>query len=133
MLAGGLGAVVAADAVAADVDVIKIRGQPADGRVAVVAVVATRDMRRVLADRRYAVMAGSAGAHDLRVIDRCRRLESRSVMAIFADVARLNVCRTLAGCGRAVMAADAVTGDAAVIERSGQPGCRGVTVVALVP
>ena len=49
-------AIVAAGAIARDIDVIEIGGQPASGRVAVIAIRATGDMARMLADRRDTVM-----------------------------------------------------------------------------
>ena len=69
-LARGLGAVVTAEAVVHDVDVIEIRGRPRHCRVAVIAIVATGDVCRVFARCRDAVVAGTAGAKDLGVIDR---------------------------------------------------------------
>ena len=67
-LAGCVGAVVAADAVARDVHVIEIGREPGDGRVAVVAIIAARDMSRVLAGCRVAVMTGNAGSEYLGVV-----------------------------------------------------------------
>ena len=49
MLAGRVSAVVAAEAIIGNVDVVEIRRDPCDCRVAVIAVVAARDVRRVLA------------------------------------------------------------------------------------
>jgi len=82
----------------------------------IVAVNSARDVCRVFAGRRDAVMTGTASANDLRVVNRNRRHKQRCAVAVFADVARLNMCRTLARGGRAVMATDAVAGDAGVVE-----------------
>lgn len=56
MLAGRIGAVVATEAIVGDVDVIKVRRNPRDCRVAVVAVVAAGDMRWVFAGRYRAIV-----------------------------------------------------------------------------
>ena len=53
-----VGAIVTTNAVARNVQVIERRWNPAIGRMTVVASVATRDMRRVLACCRCAVMTG---------------------------------------------------------------------------
>jgi hypothetical protein len=73
VFARGIRAVVAADAVTRDIHVIEVRGNPADGRVAVVTVVAARDVGRMFAGRRVAVMAGETGAEHLGVIHHVRR------------------------------------------------------------
>ena len=57
VFACGIGAVVAAYAVVGNVDVIEVRRNPPVCRVAVVAVVTTGDMRRVLALGGHAVVA----------------------------------------------------------------------------
>jgi len=61
-LADGLRAVVAAHTIASDVDVIEVRRQPGDRRMAVVAVVAAGYMGRVFAGRCDAVMTGATSA-----------------------------------------------------------------------
>lgn len=57
ILSRGADAVMATDAVADDTHVVEVCGPPADGRVAIFAVIATRDMRWVLAGRSDTVMA----------------------------------------------------------------------------
>ena len=54
--------------------------------MAIVASITARDMRRVLAGRRDAVMAGIAGSDDLRVIDGHYRRKHVCRMAVLADV-----------------------------------------------
>lgn len=66
--AGCLSTVVAVDAIAGDVDVIKICRKPCRGRMTVVAGNSAVDMCRVLAGRGYTVMTGATGPEDLRVI-----------------------------------------------------------------
>ena len=68
VLARRVGAVVAADAIARDINVIEVRRDPRNRCMAVVAVVAAGDVRRVLARGRIAVVAGEAGPEDLRVV-----------------------------------------------------------------
>ena len=65
--------VVAAAAVIRDIRMIEVCRRPRDRCMAVVAIVAAGDMRRMFADGDGAVMAGTAGANDLRVVDRERR------------------------------------------------------------
>lgn len=48
---------MAADTVSGDVDVVKIRRQPAGRRVAIITIVAAGDVRRVLASCGNTVMA----------------------------------------------------------------------------
>ena len=67
-LAGCLGAIVAADAVARNIRMIEVSWNPGHGRVAVIAIIAARDVSRVLAGRRVAVMTGNAGSEYLRVV-----------------------------------------------------------------
>lgn len=75
VFAGCVCTVVTANAVAGNIRVIKICGYPSHGCVAIVTVVATADMRCVLADRNGAVMAGRADTDNLCVINRYSRLE----------------------------------------------------------
>lgn len=88
---GGLDTIVTAEAISDDADMVKIGRSPGDGRMAVVASIATGDVGWVLADRCNAIMAGAAGTHYMRVINGEHRREHVGVMAVFADIARLNV------------------------------------------
>ena len=123
--AGCVGAVVTVDAITHDIDVIKVRGQPRDGRVAIVAIVAARDMGRVLADRRGAVVARSTGADHLSMVDRECRYPGVRRVTVLAHDAGLDVVGGFAGCVRAVVTTRTVTRDVEVVEVRGQPaGCR---------
>ena len=51
-LANGLHAIVTTDAISCDVHVVEIGGQPTGGRMTIVAGIAARNVRRVLASRR---------------------------------------------------------------------------------
>ncbi len=53
---------MAIDAVAGNVDVIKVGRKPGNGRVTIITIGAARDMCWVFSGSRRAVMAGPAGA-----------------------------------------------------------------------
>ena len=84
--------------------------------MAVVAVIAARNVCRVLAGRRHAIVTGAAGTNDLGVVNRVRGHEYTGVVAVFADGSRLDVRRVLADRIRAVVATAAVIRDIYVIE-----------------
>jgi len=115
-LSGSVHAVMAVDAAARDIDVIKVRRQPRDGRMAIIAVIAAGDMGLVFAGGRDAVMTGAARANDLRVVDRRHGRKHIRAVAVFANVAGLNVHRVLAGGLGAVVATEAVIDNVYVIE-----------------
>lgn len=123
-------AVMAANAIARNVDVIEIRRNPANGAVAIITVVAAGDMRRVLASCNSAIMTGATAANDLGMIDDNHRYKNRRAVTIFTDICRLNMRRVLAGCFRAVVAVDAIGGYLAVIERRRQPASGSMTIIA---
>ena len=84
----------------------------------------------MLANRGDAVVAGTASADHLGVIDSHRRCKDVGRVAIVTGVCRLNVGRALADRIRAVMAADAVASDSYVIEIRRQPANGAVAVIA---
>ena len=61
--------------------------------MAIITVVATGNMRRVLARCNDAVMAGAAAANDLGMIDDYYGHKHRGAMAVFTDVRCLDVRR----------------------------------------
>lgn len=132
VLAGCIRAVVAIDAGIRDVGVIEVRGEPADGGMAVVAIFTACDMGRRLASGRHAIVAGTAGADDLHVIDGKRRCPDVRVMAVLTDVSGGNVRCVLARRFNAVVAADAVASDVDMVEVRRQPAGRRMAVVALI-
>ena len=132
MLASRIRTVMAIYTIAGDGRVIKIGWRPANGCVAVVAVVATGEMRRMLASRCDPIVTGAAAAQHLRVIDRVGRQPGNGVMAVFANGCRLYVRRVLAGCVRTVVAIRAAARDIQVIEVGWNPTRCCVTVVAVV-
>ena len=115
-LADRVCSVVAADTVVDDVRVVEVGWQPRDGGVAVVAIVAAGNMRRMLANRYYTVMAGAAGADDLRMVNRKCRNPGVWCMAIFADNTGKNMVGVLAGCIRTVVAARTIASDIDVVK-----------------
>ena len=132
VLASSLNAVMAVDTIRGNADVVKVRGDPGHARVAVVAIVAARDVGRVLAGRCVAVMTGNAGSEYLGVVYRVCGRKRHVVVTILAHVTRVDMGRVLAGCLDAVMAVDTIRGDADVVEIRGRPRNRCMAVVAIV-
>ena len=116
VFAGRFDTVVTARAIAGDADVIEIRRQPTGRRMAVIAIVAARDMCWMFTCRRRAVMARTASTDDLCVVDPNCRCKYVGVMAVLANVGGLNMRQALAGGGAAVMTTNAVARDADMIE-----------------
>ncbi len=110
---------------------VEIRRNPGHCCVAVIAVIATADMSRVLAYSSCPVMTGIAGANDLRVIYRIHGHPDVGRMAVFADSRGLDVGWRLTRSVSAVVAVGAVTRDVHVIEIRGQPANRGMTIVTI--
>ena len=115
-LASRVCSVVAAYTVVDDVRVVEVGWQPRDGGVAVVAIVAAGNMRRMLANRYYTVMAGAAGADDLRMVNRKCRNPGVWCMAIFADNTGKNMVGVLAGRVCTVVTARTITCDIDVVK-----------------
>lgn len=132
ILAGRIGAVVTASAIARDIDVVEIGRRPGHGRVAVVAGIAAGDMRWVLAGRDAAVVAGLAGTNDLSMIHHGCRGPQIHAMTILTDGRRENVCTVLAGCVRAIVATGAISGNACMVKIGRRPGDGRMTIVAIV-
>lgn len=131
-LARRLNTVVTAEAIASDVDVIEIGGQPAIGRVTIITVVAACNVRRVLAGRCDAIVAGATGAQYLGMVNGYCRQVGYGAVAILADIAGLNMSHTLARGCNAVVAGNAIADDTGVIKKCGQPPRDIVAVVALI-
>ena len=100
--------------------------------MAVVAVVATRNMYCMLPGRSSSVMTGSTGSEDMCVVKRSCRIKSECAVAVFADVACLNMCRALARGSVAIVARNAIAVITGVIKSCRQPARRAVAVVALI-
>jgi len=108
--------VVAADAVARDIDMVEIRRQPACRRVAILAVVAAGNVGCILPGRDHAIVTGTAGADHLCVVNRIDRCPDIRIVAILANIRRLDVREIFAGRFDAIVTAEAVSGDADMIE-----------------
>ena len=132
VLAGGNRAVMAAYAVAHDIRMIEIRRRPCDSSVAVVTIVATRDMRWMFSGRADAVMTSRAIAEYLCVIDRYHGCPDRRTMAVLANIRGLNMHRPLTGHISTIVASHAVVRDIDMVEIGGHPGDRGVAVLAAI-
>ena len=83
-----------------------------------------------VADSRDAVVARTASADHLGVIDGDDGRPYCRAMTIFTDIRCLHVCRVLASRLSAVVTADAVAEDANVIEIGRHPTDRRMTVIA---
>ena len=98
-----------------DCRVIKARGDPGRGIVAVVAFERSRYVPRVLAGRSHAVMAGGAGLRDRRMIEACAAPGDRSVAKI-AFGSGLDMTGMFAGRSHAVMTRTAAAQYGAVVD-----------------
>ena len=130
VLARRVGAVVAADAIARDIHVIKVGRNPRNRCVTVIAVVTACDVGRVLASRYITVVAGAAGPEYLRVVDHVGRGPDHVVVAVLAYIARIDVRGVLTRGLRAVMTIDTVARDVGVIKIGWSPRDSGVAIVA---
>lgn len=110
------GSIVTATAVVEDIRMIEVRRQPGGACVAVVAACAARDMCWIFTGCRNAIVAGTAFAQYLSVINRDCRCPNIRAVAVLADVRRLYV-REVFACGfNAVVAANAVAANVNMIK-----------------
>ena len=91
ILARGVQPIVAAYAIARDVQMVEGRRSPCNCRVAIVAGFAANKVCRVLASRCYAIVTGVAGAGDLRMVNGKYGRKYIGVVAILTNIAGLNV------------------------------------------
>jgi len=98
-------------------------------RMAVIAVIAASNMRRVLADGYRAVMAGRTGANDLGMVHCVNGRENNVVVAVFANIRRQNMCWAFADCIDTVVTAYAVARDVNVVEVGRYPAVGCMTVI----
>lgn len=130
-LANRIGSIVATEAIARNIGMIKICRYPASRRVTVVAGIAARDVPRILARCDRSVMAGSAGSNHLRVINVKGRAPYRGGMAVFATIGRLDVGKALASSGVTVVTIKTTPYHVGVVEYGRQPARCLVTVIAI--
>jgi len=116
VLAGYAVAIVTSNTSRHDTRVVEIGWQPCHGRMAIVAINTSRDMRRVLADSDGAVVAGTTGTQNLGVVDRIGGCPQRIVVAILTDIGGLNMRRILARGTNTIVTGGAATDDTGVIE-----------------
>lgn len=86
MFAGCVSAVVAAGAITHDSDVIEGSWQPANGRVAIITIVAAIYVIQIFAIGNDTVMAGSAGANYLCVVDNNFRHKGDNAVAVLTNI-----------------------------------------------
>jgi len=116
ILAGRINAVMTGCATCRYAGMVEIRRHKSVGSVAIIAIVATGNMGRALADGDRVVMAGAASTDYLRMIDPIGRGPLRNAMAVFAHTRRLNMVGLLARRVAAVVASTTTTRDIRVIE-----------------
>lgn len=131
-LASRVRAIVTTHAVVHDIDMVEVRGHPGHGRMAVIAIVAAGNMRRVFANGRNAIVAGIAGASNLCVIDNVHGHPDVGRMAVFADIRGLYVGRVFARRVGAIMTAGAIASDVHMIEICRQPADGGMTIITII-
>ena len=90
----------------------------------VIASIAAKNMRWVLASRDRAVMTAVTRTDDLCVIYGKGRCKYVGVVAILADITGLNVSEILPGGIGAIVTVDAVACNVEMIEVRGQPASR---------
>jgi hypothetical protein len=121
VLAGRVGAVVAADTVAGDINVIESRRTPGHRRMAIVTGIIAGNVGGVFSGSYDAIMTGAATANYLCMVHGKHRHENVTGMAILADIAGLDMGKVLAHGFDAVVTIDAIAGDTDVIEIRRQP------------
>jgi len=119
VFASGIQTIVAAHAIASDVQVVERRRPPRNRRMAVVAGIAAGEVRRVLASRDNAIVTGAADADDLGMVNGKHGRKNVGVMAVLADVAGQNMRKILTNCVHAVMAVNTASCDVQVIKIGG--------------
>ena len=108
--------VVAAGAVVEDIRVIEIRRQPGATRVTAIAVGTARDVRGGLAGRGYPIMAGTAFAQHLCVVDGEGGCPNVWIVAVLTNACCLDMADALARRLDTIVAADAIAGDIYVVK-----------------
>ena len=131
-LTGCLNAVMAADAVASNIQVIEVRRKPAGCCMTVIALFATRYVCCVLTGRDNAIVTRATGAQHLCVVDVEYWFERDRAVAVLADVCCSDMDRASTCCGYAVMTRDTVSYNPNVVEYGRLPRGDTVAVIALV-
>jgi len=130
ILANGFDAVMTADAIARDIEMVEVRREPAIACMTVITSITTGDVCWMFSRGDGAIVAGRTDADNLGMVDRISRREDHTVMTVLADIACLNMRWMLADGVGAVMAAEAFTSDIEVIEVRRNPAIGRVAFVA---
>ncbi len=130
MFAGCIRAVVATGAIPHNSDVIERCRKPTDRGVAIVAIVAAVNMTDIFAVGNNTVMAGTAGANDLCVVNNNFWHEGDDVMAVLTDVRCLDMRIVLADRVRTVMATRTIANNIDVVKIRRKPAGSCMAVVA---
>ena len=117
VLACGIRAVMAVDAVTRVIHMIEVRRQPGYARMTVVTVIAAAYVGRVLAGRRHAIVTGATGTNHLCVIDGKGGHPGARRVAAVAVAGTRYMSRVLACCRNAVMARTATAQNLRVVDR----------------
>ena len=126
-------AVMAARTVTGNIDVIEIGWLPGDRTVAIITIIATGNVCRMLARCRDPIVTGRATAQYLCVVYHSRRRPHIGGMAIFADYSCQYVGRALTRCVCPVMAGTATSHHLRVIDSDHRrKGVRRMTILANV-
>jgi len=92
--------------------------------MAVIAGIAARNVRRMLAGRDNAVVAAVASPDNLSVVNSEDWRKDVGVVAILTNIAGENMCQVLANGIDIVMAVNTLTSDVQVVEVGWQPAYR---------
>ncbi len=120
--------VMASDAVAGNVGMIEICGNPTRSKVAVRTVIAANNVASILTRCNIAVMTRSATADDLRVVDGESRNEATRRMAILTNRCGENMHGVLSDRVITVVTGNAIADYIRVIKHRGQP-CAGIVAI----
>ena len=98
--------------------------------MAVVTSIAACDVSCMLASCRRPIMAGEAGADNMRVVYAVHRRPGHVVMAVFAHIAGRYMQRAFAFSTNAIMATETVVCDIRMVKCRGRPCNRRVAIFA---
>lgn len=132
VLAGCADAIVAAAAIVEDAGMVEVGWYPAEGRMAVVAIIAAGNVSGVLTARNQAVVTRSTASQDLCMVHDVDRSPGDTVMTFLASVGRQNVGLTLTSRLGTVVTAGAVVEDVGVIKGCWDPCVSRMTIVASI-
>ena len=121
ILANRVAAVVATNAIAGHVNVVKRCRSPGNGGVAIVTGIVTGNVSWMLAGRYSAVMTRATSPDHLCVVHGESRRENVGVVAVLTDIAGRDVGQALANRLNTIVTVYAVAGDVHMVEIRRQP------------